>query len=76
MCALQDLVSPTVWNASVNKWWRLKQSIQLVHVPPSSLHNAVLRTQLDKVCYYTVRGRKTLAYYIRTYACEYLSVRT
>ena len=30
MCALHDLVPPTVWNASFNKWWRLKQSIQLV----------------------------------------------
>ena len=26
MCALHDLVPPTVWNASLNKWWRLKQS--------------------------------------------------
>ena len=54
MCALHDLVPPTVWNASLNKWWRLKQCIQLVHVPLSSWHNAVLGTQLDKVCYYSI----------------------
>ena len=54
MCALHDLVPPTVWNASLNKWWRLKQSIQLVHVPLSSWHNAVLGTQLGKVCYYSI----------------------
>ena len=54
MCALHDLVLPTVWNASLNKWWRLKQSIQLVHVPLSSWHNAVLGTQLGKVCYYSI----------------------
>ena len=54
MCALQDLVPPTVWNASLNKRWRLKESIQLVHVPLSSWHNAVLGTQLDKVCYYSI----------------------
>ena len=54
MCALHDLVPPTVWNASLNKWWRLKQSTQLVHVPLSSWHNAVLGTQLDKVCYYSI----------------------
>ena len=54
MCALHDLVPPTVWNASLNKWWRLKQSIQLGHVPLSSWHNAVLGTQLGKVCYYSI----------------------
>ena len=54
MCALHDLVPPTVWNASLNKWWRLKQSIQLVHVPLSSWHNAVLGVQLSKVCYYSI----------------------
>ena len=54
MCALHDLVPPTVWNASLNKRWRLKQSIQLVHVPLSSWHNAVLGTQLGKVCYYSI----------------------
>ena len=54
MCALHDLVPPTVWNASLNKWWRLKQSIQLVHVSLSSWHNAVLGTQLGKVCYYSI----------------------
>ena len=57
MCALHDLVPPTVWNASLNKWWRLKQSIQLVHVPLSSWHNAVLGThvgKLGKVCYYSI----------------------
>ena len=54
MCALHDLVHPTVWNASFNKWGRLKQSIQLVHVPLSSWHNAVLGTQLGKVCYYSI----------------------
>ena len=54
MCALHDLVPPTVWNASLNKWWGIKQSIQLVHVPLSSWHNAVLGTQLDKVCYYSI----------------------
>ena len=54
MCALHDLLPPTVWNASLNKWWRLKQSIQLVHVPLSSWHNAVLGTQLGKVCYYSI----------------------
>ena len=32
----------------------LKQSMQLVHVPLSSWHNAVLGTQLDKVCYYSI----------------------
>ena len=32
----------------------IKQSIQLVHVPLSSWHNAVLGTQLGKVCYYSV----------------------
>ena len=53
-CALHDLVPRTVWNASFNKWWRLKQSIQLVHVPLSSWHNAVLGTQLGKVCYYSI----------------------
>ena len=30
------------------------QSVQLVHVPLSSWHNAVLGTQLDKVCYYSI----------------------
>ena len=54
MCALHDLVPPTVWNASFNKRWGLKQSIQLVHVPLSSWHNAVLGTQLGKVCYYNI----------------------
>ena len=54
MCALYDLVPPTVWNASLNKWWRLKQSMQLVHVPLSSWHNAVLGRQLGKVCYYSI----------------------
>ena len=54
MCALHDLVPPTDWNATLNKWWRLKQSIQLVHLPLSSWHNAVLRTQLGKVCYYSI----------------------
>ena len=54
MCALHDLVPPTVWNAFLNKWWRLKQSIQLVHVPLSSWNNAVLGTQLGKVCYYSI----------------------
>ena len=54
MCALHDLVPPTVWNATFNKRWRLKQSIQLVHVPLSSWHNAVLGTQLGKVCYYSI----------------------
>ena len=54
MCALHGLVPPTVWNAPSNKWWRLKQSIQLVHVPLSSWYNAVLGTQLDKVCYYSI----------------------
>ena len=54
MCALHDLVPPTVWNASLNKWWRWKQSIQLVHVSLSSWHNAVLGTQLGKVCYYSI----------------------
>ena len=54
MCASHDLVPPTVWNASLDKWWRLKQSIQLVHVPLSSWHNAVLGTQLGKVCYYSI----------------------
>ena len=50
MCALHDLVPPTVWNASLNKWWRcaLKQSMQLVHVPLSSWHNAVLEHNLAK----------------------------
>ena len=52
MCALHDLAPTTVWNASLNKWWRWKQSIQLVHVPLSSWHNAVHGTQLGKVCYY------------------------
>ena len=54
MCALHDLVPPTVWNASLNKRLRLKQSIQLVHVPLSSWHNAVLGKQLGKVCYYSI----------------------
>ena len=54
MCALHDLVLPTDWNASLNKWWRLKQSMQLVHVPLSSWHNAVLGRQLGKVCYYSI----------------------
>ena len=54
MCTLHDLVPPTVWNATLNKRWRLKQSIQLVHVPLSSWHNAVLGTQLGKVCYYSI----------------------
>ena len=54
MCASHDLVPPTVWNVSLNKWRRLKQSIQLVHVPLSSWHNAVLGTQLGKVCYYSI----------------------
>ena len=54
MRALHDLVPTTVWNASLNKWWRLKHSIQLVHVPLSSWHNAVLGTQLGKVCYYSI----------------------
>ena len=53
-CALHGLVPITVWNALLNKWWRLKQSIQLVHVPLSSWHNAVLGTQLGKVCYYSI----------------------
>ena len=59
MCALHDLVPPTVWNASLNKRWRLKQSIQLVHVPLSSWHNAVLGTQLGKVCYYSITHSST-----------------
>ena len=54
MCALHDLVPPTVWNASLKKRRRLKQSIQLVHVPLSRWHNAVLGTQLGKVCYYSI----------------------
>ena len=54
MCALHDSVPPTVWNVYLDKWWRLKQSIQLVHVPLSSWHNAVLGTQLGKVCYYSI----------------------
>ena len=54
MCALHGLVPTTVWNASLNKWWILKQSIQLVHVPLSSWHNAVLGTQLGKVCHYSI----------------------
>ena len=54
MCALHDLVTATLWNASLNKWWRLKQSIQLVHVPLSSWHNAVFGTQLGKVCCYSI----------------------
>ena len=54
MCALHDLVPPTLWNASLDKCLRLKQSIQLVHVPLSSWHNAVLGTQLGKVCYYSI----------------------
>ena len=54
MCALHDLVPPTVWNTSLNKWGRLKQSTQLVHVPLSSWHNAVLGIQLGKVCYYSI----------------------
>ena len=54
MCAVHDLVPPTVWNASLNKWWRIKQSIQLVNVPLSSWHNAVPGTQLGKVCYYSI----------------------
>ena len=29
------------------------QSVQLVHVPLSSWHNAALGTQLGKVCYYS-----------------------
>ena len=58
-CALHDLVPPTVWNASLNKWLRLKQSIQLVLVPLSSWHNAVLGTQLDKVCYYSITHSST-----------------
>ena len=33
---------------SANQSVQLKQSIQLVHVPLSSWHNAVLGTQLDK----------------------------
>ena len=54
MCALHDLVPSTVWNASLNKWWRLKQSTQLVHVPLSNWHNAVLGTHLGEVCYYSI----------------------
>ena len=54
MCALHDLVPPTVCNASLNKWWRLKRSIQLVHVPLSSWNNAVFGKQLGKVCYYSI----------------------
>ena len=30
------------------------QSVQMVHVPLSSWHNAVLGTQLGKVCYYSI----------------------
>ena len=30
------------------------QSVQLVHVPLSSWHNAVFGTQLGKVCYYSI----------------------
>ena len=32
----------------------IKQSTQLVHVPLSSKHNAVLETQVGKVCYYSI----------------------
>ena len=32
----------------------VNQSMQLVHVPLSSWHNAVLGTQLGKVCYYSI----------------------
>ena len=52
--ALHDLVPPTVWNASLNKWWILKQSMQLVHVPLSRWHNAALGIQLGKVYYYSI----------------------
>ena len=46
----------TVWKASFHKWWRcaLKQSMQLVHAPLSSWHNAVLGMQLGKMCYYSI----------------------
>ena len=54
ICVLHDLVPPTVWSAFLNKWWRIKQCIQLVHVPLSSWHNAVLGAQLGKVCYYSI----------------------
>ena len=55
MCAGMS-VHHTMWNASLNKWWRctLKQSIQLVHVSLSSCHSAVLGTQLGKLCYYSI----------------------
>ena len=50
-CAIQNFDGKEL----KNKWWRctLKQSMQLVHVPLSSWHNAVLGTQLVKVCYYS-----------------------
>ena len=54
MCTLHDLVPPTIRIASLNKWWGLKKSTQLVHVPLSSWHNAVLGTQLGKVVYYSI----------------------
>ena len=38
----------------VEMYINLKQSMQLMHVPQSSWHNAVLRTQLGKVCYYSI----------------------
>ena len=54
MCVRATLVTQFGMDSSANKWWRLKQSIQLVHVSLSSWHNAVLGTQLGKVCYYSI----------------------
>ena len=49
-------VHHTMWNASINKWWRctLKQSMQWVYVSLSSCHSAVLGTELGKECYYGI----------------------
>ena len=55
MCALHHLVPPTVWNASLNRWWRLKQSIQLVHVPLSNWHNAMFTWNTTLVKCATIR---------------------
>ena len=44
------------WSAPLNKCGNVhtKQSMQLVHVSLSNWHNAVLGTQLAKVCYYSI----------------------
>ena len=60
MCACVQMCEVSLphkaWSAPLNKCGNVhtKQSMQVVHVSLSSWHNAVLGTQLAKVCYYSI----------------------